>query len=716
MGPSVPGLILCVVCGVCAIVTARVLGAERAERKLISFDAGFDLKAATVSGEAMVRLQRSGEQTMLRLEATKLGACGITLAAPGGKWDLSQSNYISFRVRNGNDRAVRVDGKAANADAVGLENCAYDFVTIAPHQTGLVRVMLRRVKPAWVKVELPGIKGFPWGPSMSSQRPKERTVDASAVVRLSIEIAEALPGQVIEIGEISAGGTYREPTSLLADPETFFPFIDEYGQYRHADWPGKTHALGDLAVRRAEEEKDLTGNPGPGDWDQYGGWKSGPQLKATGHFYVTKHEGKWWFVDPEGRLFFSQGMNCVNHREGATGIDGREKWYVQLPAEDSLLGKFYGRSARGPTTQGGRTSPRTYNMLQENLLKKYGEDWGQVFGEMSHRRLRSWGINTIANWSDAGVYLQRRTAYTADVRPESPRLGTGTATGTPRDVFDPAFREGLKKAMEEQKKTTANDPWCIGYFVENEVQWGMDDAALGLATLAAPETQPAKRKLMAELKARYETVEKFNAAWGTTVASWEEAEKLTAPPDVAKAREDLVAFSKEFIETYFRTVREAIKETAPQKLYLGCRFAMARFSPMVLEAAARHCDVMTFNVYRRGVEGLWVPMSADVPMMIGEFHFGALDRGLFHTGLVPTEDQAERAASYKSYVEGALRDPRFVGCHWFKYVDQPLTGRPSDGECYQIGFLDIADTPYPEIIGAAREVGGSMYSNRMARR
>ena len=46
------------------------------------------------------------------------------------------------------------------------------------------------------------------------------------------------------------------------------------------------------------------------------------------------------------------------------------------------------------------------------------------------------------------------------------------------------------------------------------------------------------------------------------------------------------------------------------------------------------------------------------------------------------------------------------------FRDQPLTGR-YDGEGYQIGFADVADTPYPEMTAAAREIGSNMYSYRM---
>jgi hypothetical protein len=65
------------------------------------------------------------------------------------------------------------------------------------------------------------------------------------------------------------------------------------------------------------------------------------------------------------------------------------------------------------------------------------------------------------------------------------------------------------------------------------------------------------------------------------------------------------------------------------------------------------------------------------------------------------------------YIQGALRHPRFVGCHWFQFNDQHTTGRVFDGENAQIGFTDICDTPYPEIINAARALGNNMYAYRM---
>lgn len=89
---------------------------------------------------------------------------------------------------------------------------------------------------------------------------------------------------------------------------------------------------------------------------------------------------------------------------------------------------------------------------------------------------------------------------------------------------------------------------------------------------------------------------------------------------------------------------------------------------------------------------------------------------MFHTGLVATASQAERAQTYKEYVLGAARHPQFVGVAWFKFQDEPLTGRVHDEENYQIGFVDVADTPYEELVAASREVAAKIYPVRMGKK
>ena len=119
-----------------------------------------------------------------------------------------------------------------------------------------------------------------------------------------------------------------------------------------------------------------------------------------------------------------------------------------------------------------------------------------------------------------------------------------------------------------------------------------------------------------------------------------------------------------------------------------------------------------YNLYRDDVADFRPGGGVDRPVIIGEFHFGALDRGMFHTGLRPTASQAQRASRYRSYVRGALANRYLVGTHWFQFGDQATTGR-GDGENYQIGLLDVCDTPYPETRCAVRDVGASLYAHRL---
>ena len=68
--------------------------------------------------------------------------------------------------------------------------------------------------------------------------------------------------------------------------------------------------------------------------------------------------------------------------------------------------------------------------------------------------------------------------------------------------------------MEQEKGKSVGDPWCVGFFVDNELSWG-DETSLGLAALASPAEQQAKKVFVDDLKAKYQTIEKLNAAWDT---------------------------------------------------------------------------------------------------------------------------------------------------------------------------------------------------------
>jgi hypothetical protein len=678
--------------------TIHLSAAEQAgSLALLDFGGRFDI-SSVITNDARVTPAPAGG---LRIETGhKERWPGITLKAPAGKWDLSKCEYVCLDVRNVGAEPVTVSCRVDNPGADGNKNCVSDNITLAGGTEGTLTV---RIFPVPWKLSKPlELIGMRAAPVYSDK------VDTSNVTQILVFVNGPQTDHAFEIRNLRAGGSV-----MVLDAETFCPFIDEFGQFVHSDWPGKTHSLDELTASIAAELADRDAHPGPADRDKYGGWTAGPKLDATGFFRVQKHEGKWWLVDPEGRLFWSHGVDCVRS-ENSTPISDREHYFRNLPEPGSPFAEFYGQGAWAPHGYYQDHSPyRTYDFSRANFLQKYGRNWRGEFAVITHRRLQSWGMNTIANWSDADIYLMRRTPYVCTISYNARTLeGSEGYWGKFYDVFDPSFREELQKRLASEQGKSAGDPWCIGYFVHNELAWG-DETSLALATLISPAEQPAKKVFLEDLKAKYATIDKLNAAWGTQHATWDALLESRQAPDKEKAKADLTAFYTKTAETYFEIIRDELRKAAPNQLYLGCRFAWV--NDRAAKAAAKFCDVVGYNRYSYSVEDHRLPDEIDKPTIIGEFHFGALDRGMFHTGLRKTANQQDRADKYKNYVQGALRNPYIVGTHWFQYKDQATTGR-GDGENYQIGFLDICDKPYPEIVAASREVGYSLYQYRLEAR
>jgi len=678
------------------MVGAVTLFAAQESTSLMLFDFEKDFDIGTViTSDAKVTLSEMGT---LRIETGhKEQWPGITLRAPKGMWNLSKYEYISIDVKNTSGNQITVYCRVDNPGADGNKNCVTDGVTVDASATGTLVVQLfptpwRLSEP----VELIGMRGSP----VHSGK-----IDTSNVTQLVVFVNKPNADYVFEIGNVRADGSVK----MLA-VKTFFPFIDQFGQYIHDDWPGKTHSLEELVAYGKAELKDLAAHPGPPDRNRYGGWIAGPKLKATGFFRAEKYQGKWWLVDPEGRLFWSHGIDCV-HSSDATPITDRERYFRNLPDSDSPFAKFYNTGTWAPHGYYKDHCPyKTYDFSQANLLRKYGQDWKRAFAEVTYARIKSWGMNTMANWSDADIYLMRRIPYVCTIDCSARKIeGSQGYWGKFNDVFDSGFRRSVAEGFAAEKGKAAGDPWCIGFFVDNELSWD-DEVSLAVAALISPPDQPAKIVFIDDLKTKYETVDKLNAAWGTEYATWEALLQSRQAPDRNKAQEDLTIFYTKTAETYFETIREELKKAAPDQLYMGCRFAWV--NDRAARAACKFCDIVSYNRYEYSVEEHRLPSDIDKPVIIGEFHFGALDRGMFHPGLKITANQQDRAAKYKNYVTGALRNPYIVGTHWFQYKDQATTGR-GDGENYQIGFVDICDRPYPEIVQASREVGYNMYDYRL---
>jgi hypothetical protein len=429
--------------------------------------------------------------------------------------------------------------------------------------------------------------------------------------------------------------------------------VDEFGQWISADWPGKAKTIDDLKTAWADEEKSL--QPDNPEMSRYGGFR-GTKAGATGFFHVEKINQRWWFVDPDGFLFFSNGSCCINSQSDLARIRGREYIFTALPPDASLS------ASRHSAKRDGINSFYSWN-----LSRRHGADWYQKWIKLTVLRMNSWGINTIANWSDPNLGKSHQKAYVATLD------GWGIESGEMGmpDVYAPGYAAMVDSAAAQQCLPGKDDPYLIGYFIGNEPPWPGRETELAEVILDGKETP-----LQDALK------------------------KYLSAGDSPERR-------KEFVyETYSRflsTVCSAIRKYDPNHLNLGLRFGDTPASEIIM-ASKKYFDVFSINHY-----GYEAPLNeiqsiydqTGLPVIIGEFHFGTPGRGLA-PGLAQTSNMEERAVAYRYYVENAAAHPALIGTHWFQWIDQPSTGR-FDGENYNIGLVDVTDLPYPDMVKASKE-------------
>lgn len=342
------------------------------------------------------------------------------------------------------------------------------------------------------------------------------------------------------------------PTEASLKNGSFFPFIDKYGQYSKLDWDDKIRTDADLVKMRKKEEAWIAARgQTPESWNRYGGWAAGPQLRATGHFRTEKHDGKWWLVDSEGRLFWSKGATGVGFDMGG-----------RTPIEPDQRRRFFAHISNDAIVS-GRRGGKELMIGKEMEALKYGR---QVGDEWKHNlsiiRARAFGLNTAGAWRSVRATASRQLPYTVMLHPWSREFQ--------EKLFDPfclGFRQGIEKAVQGTVGNEAEDPWCIGYFINNEIKW-VSPLALGKAALQHDPKQPAKLELIKQLKAKYGTVQNLNAAWQRSYAGWDALSETRAEGTFSKASEqDLEAFGNSFCDTFFQSggfhVRHQVSRNEP---------------------------------------------------------------------------------------------------------------------------------------------------------
>lgn len=480
---------------------------------------------------------------------------------------------------------------------------------------------------------------------------------------IGIRMRAPIGNPEIEIRSISL--SVEDPGDVYLGTE---PVIDEFGQWNLGEFEGKIHSMEQLKQEWQSEDNEPVSTEAY-NYSQYGGYKQ-KQVKATGFFRTEKIDGRWWFVDPEGYLFLSVGVDCISPGRGgnAKDVDKRRNMFKELPPKTQA-------PAQAPNQNQGQRND--YSFGQWNLIRRYGDDYKAKANEMIIKRMDKWGINTIGNWSGADIIAMDRKNFMVSMRTAGVERGLmGMA-----DVYAPDFKSKLDEAMKSFIPRYKDNKRLIGYFVGNEPAWLGEEERLCDIILKG-EDKPIKTELVKFLQ-----------------------------------KEDSPAKRKDFIHNTFRTflsaVKAAQKKYDPNHLNLGIRFGnISNIDEEVLKICKESFDVLSFNCYSLSPKKEMLDRAlsiTDLPMIIGEYHFGTVDRGMAQS-LWQVDSQTERGVAYRYYTEQGYSHPGLIGTAYFQWCDQDITGRRNDGENYNCGLVDVTDRPYKHQVEAMSETAKQLFA------
>ena len=346
--------------------------------------------------------------------------------------------------------------------------------------------------------------------------------------------------------------------------------------------------------------------------------------------------------------------------------------------------------------------------------------------------IRDRGYNTLGAWSAYNLFDRIPYTHTFIFRHEG-RVKWRRFVKNHPDVFDPYWRSIVRNTIAEVAQRLKNDPYLIGYWLDNEMHWGSDsfDKNTLLETyMSVPYSCPGKQKVVDFLIERYGgDIKEFNRVWRMSLKSFDElldTKRLGRSGWCiqGRAQEDVQAFTQLVAHEYFNFTTSVLKEYDPNHLILGTRFHCEGVPAEVIKECGRYCDVVSVNYYRLnrfmydpvkyikcflyGSVPLdrWMKRYYTVsgrPLIIGEFSVVAGDSDLSYllggsTKIVRT--QLDRAKYFRWYAENCLRNPYIVGYHWFAYVDS---------NDRNFGLVDTYDNPYSILVGCMTQINDNIY-------
>jgi len=504
--------------------------------------------------------------------------------------------------------------------------------------------------------------------------------------------------------------------------------VDRFGQRTWGGVPGKVATNADLVARLIQEASALDAAPAFADRTARGSWATGPTLpNSSGYFRTVKYNGKWYFLDPAGKLFWSTGLDTIDSLDLPTPTQGREYMFQWLPQPADPEYPFL-------TTQTVNGSPTTcFDFIAANILRKYG-DTEATWIPHQLKRMSAWGFNTVGSFSWLSMWQRPNLPYVICLNTDSSAkfFSVTGATRQMPDVFDATWPTKLEAKIQEYVtfRNVNTDPNLIGYFTDNELPFTAfaDEFAMVRSVLAKSSTSlAAKEYFVARMQKRYDTIDQLNTAWGTAFTSWDDLKLAKTVTSVtAGFQADARFLIRAFAQKYYSTWRTAIRKYDANHLYLGSK-CNQNFTMDMVDVMQQYCDVLSFTCYAPQLTAKYAVLSGsdrpliakfdtlikfDKPIMLSEYDNSAVDRSNFAAASVDAtvDTQALRAIANESMLRSCLANKLFVGAHFFKLYDDPVFGNTFQGLNNNMGICDVTDTPYPEMVEMFMRVHKDIYN------
>jgi hypothetical protein len=458
-----------------------------------------------------------------------------------------------------------------------------------------------------------------------------------------------------------------EAELIVSDPLQYSKNSSSPGANPKGTWKNyKTRTYGDIAkdmVNYVDVNAEVK-------FDKYGGIiDAAMRQEATGFFYTTKIDGRWWVIDPLGYPCYIRALsgivysyqNSPKQKEAAVEKFGNyDKWAIATTRH--LMNDLYFNAGAGPSEQ--------MKQVVDGIAWQGGVSFASAYGS-------SIGVNN----SNGG--------------------STTFSENNTMPVFDPGFVTYCDERAANNVPKFANNPNFLGYTLDNELP------------------------MQADMIYDYMTISPAKAVnYYSYACTWYWIVQMTGKenPTHEDITPELEQLFRGFVwDRYYYVTTNAVRKYDSNHMIMGTRFlTVVKDAPWVLRFSAEYLDCITVNWYSQ-----WEPAAediydfatnADVPFMVTEFYAKAEEN---EDGLANTtgagffvKTQQDRADHYQSFTIRLLEAKNCIGWHWFQYTDNDPTGNPTDQSSIDAnkGIVSNTLTEYTDLTDDMTDINKNVYT------